>query len=132
LNNAIYLKDTPEELWNKVKIMYTDPHHLRVEDPGKTEGNAVFTYLEVLGTDKEKISELKAHYQRGGLGDMTVKKYLYEVLESQFATISQKRALYAADKAQVLNILKEGTEIAQAVADKTLQEVKEAMKLQYV
>ncbi len=129
LNNAIYLKDTSEERWNKVKTMYTDPNHIRIEDPGKIEGNTVFTYLDVFGTDKEKIAELKVHYQRGGLGDMVVKKYLYEVLESHFAPISEKRAVYAADKAQILKIIAEGTAVAAHVADVTLREVKEAMKL---
>lgn len=132
LNNAIYLKDTSQERWNKIKTMYTDSNHIRVEDPGKIEGNTVFTYLDVFGTDKEKIAELKAHYQRGGLGDMVVKKYLYEVLESHFGPISEKRAVYATDKAQILKILKEGTAVAAQVADDTLREVKEAMKLLYV
>ena len=129
LNNAIYLKDTSEERWNKIKTMYTDPKHIRVEDPGRIEGNTVFTYLDVFGTDKEKIAELKEHYQRGGLGDMVVKKYLHEVLENHFGPIAEKRAMYAADKGQILEIIKEGSAVARKVASDTLQEVKEAMRL---
>ena len=132
LNNAIYLKDTPEERWAKIKTMYTDPHHLRVEDPGKVEGNTVFTYLDVFGTDKEKIAQLKAHYQRGGLGDMVVKKYLAEVLDAYFTPIAQRRAEYAADKAQILKILATGTKHAIEVADATLNEVRDVMKLLHV
>ena len=79
LGNAIYLSDTPEEVTKKVKGMYTDPGHLRVEDPGKVEGNPVFTYLDAFGRDTIKIDELKAHYQRGGLGDSVVKSYLLEM-----------------------------------------------------
>lgn len=132
LNNAIYLKDTPDERWNRIKGMYTDPHHVHIEDPGKVEGNAVFTYLDVFGTDKEKIADLKVHYQRGGLGDMVVKKYLCEVMNVQFASIAERRAMYAADKAQILEIIKYGTQKAIEVADQTLREVKDAMKLLYV
>lgn len=132
LNNAIYLKDTPQELWNKIKMMYTDPKHIRVEDPGQVEGNTVFTYLDVFGTDKEKIAELKAHYQRGGLGDMVLKKYLCEVLDAQFAPIAQQRAVYASDKAQILEIIKRGTYKAIEVADATLCEVKDVMRLLHV
>ncbi len=132
LNNAIYLKDTTDERWNRIKGMYTDPNHIKVEDPGKVEGNTVFTYLDVFGTDKTKIAELKAHYQKGGLGDMVVKKYLAEVLEEHFGPISQRRATYIADKAELLKIIKDGTAVAQEVADSTLRDVKEAMKLLYV
>lgn len=132
LQNAIYLKDTADELWKKVKAMYTDPSHVKVEDPGKIEGNTVFAYLDIFGNDQQKISELKVHYQRGGLGDMVVKKYLFEVLEERFKTIAEKRADFAADKEQILKIIKEGTQQAQEVAHQTLLEVKKAMRLLYV
>lgn len=132
LNNTIYLRDTSDEMWKKVKGMYTDPEHIRVEDPGKIEGNTVFTYLDIFGTDKVYIQELKDHYQRGGLGDMVVKKYLFEVLQEHFKAISERRAQFASDKAQVLSVLQSGTAIAQEVAAETLHDVKKVMRLLYV
>jgi tryptophanyl-tRNA synthetase len=131
LGNAIYLADTPDELTKKVKGMYTDPGHLRVEDPGKVEGNPVFTYLDAFGKDKEKIEELKAHYARGGLGDSIVKKYLLEVLLEFLEPIRKKREEYAKDPHQVLSFLKSGTEIAVKAAEQTLLEVRAAMGINY-
>lgn len=131
LGNGIYLGEEPAELEKKVKKMYTDPTHLRVEDPGKVEGNTVFTYLDAFGTDTAKIEELKAHYQRGGLGDMTVKKYLIEVLEAFLGPIRERRHVYRNDPAQVFQILEEGTEKANEFAQETLRLVKEAMQINY-
>jgi tryptophanyl-tRNA synthetase len=131
LNNAIYLSDDVDTISKKVKGMYTDPNHLKVEDPGKVEGNPVFTYLDAFGTDKGKIEELKAHYQRGGLGDSTVKKYLLEVLLGFLEPIRQRRERLAKDPSHVMEILKAGTKVARDAADETLQEVRKAMKIDY-
>ncbi len=131
LNNAIYLADSPEEITKKVKGMYTDPGHLRVEDPGKVEGNPVFTYLDAFGRDKAKIDELKAHYARGGLGDSIVKKYLLEVLLEFLEPIRKRREEYAKDPKQVMSYLFKGTEVANAEAHKTLMEVRKAMGIDY-
>lgn len=131
LNNAIFLSDTPEVVSKKVKKMYTDPHHLRIEDPGKVEGNPVFSYLDAFGTDLEKIQELKSHYERGGLGDGTVKKYLLDVLLEFLEPIHKRRAEYAADPAAVMDILYKGTEKANERASQTLIEVREAMGIDY-
>ncbi len=131
LNNAIYLSDPMDEVAKKVRSMYTDPNHLRVEDPGKVEGNPVFDYLDAFGTDVDKIIELKSHYQRGGLGDMTVKKYLLEVLEGVLDPIRERRKVYKQDREGVMRILMEGTKVAREVAQKTLDEVKQVMYLQY-
>jgi tryptophanyl-tRNA synthetase len=129
MNNAIYLSDSQDELAKKVKSMYTDPLHLRVQDPGRLEGNTVFEYLDAFGTDITHIASLKQQYQQGGLGDMKVKLYLLEVLEQLLAPIRERRKQYEQDHAQVLNILFEGTERVNAVAQKTLEEVKDAMRL---
>lgn len=131
LGNAIYLSDAPDVLAKKVKGMYTDPNHLRVEDPGKIEGNPVFTYLDAFDPDKEKVAELKAHYQKGGLGDSVVKKYLLEVLEAFLSPIRKRRDTFAQDPAEVMKMVLKGTAHARDVADETLQEVKEAMHLIY-
>lgn len=131
LNNAIFLSDSADELAKKVRSMYTDPTHVRVEDPGKIEGNTVFEYLDMFGTDTAKIEELKAHYQRGGLGDMVVKKYLLEVLEAFVAPIRERRKVYEQDRAQVMAGLLATTREARDVAQQTLEEVKKAMRLTY-
>lgn len=131
LNNAIYLGDSPDELAKKVKSMYTDPDHLRVEDPGKVEGNTVFEYLDAFDTNIDKVSELKAHYQKGGLGDMVVKKYLLEVLNGVLEPIRERRKEFEKDKAGVMQILLNGTKVAHETTQKTLAEVKEAMFLNY-
>ncbi len=131
LNNAIFLSDSPDEVTKKVKGMYTDPGHLRVEDPGKVEGNPVFTYLDAFGRDKEKIGDLKAHYARGGLGDSVVKKYLLEVLLEFLEPIRKRREEFAKDPKQVMSFLFKGTEIANEAAHKTLSEVRHAMGIDY-
>lgn len=131
LGNAIFLADSPDEVTKKVKGMYTDPNHLRVEDPGQVEGNPVFTYLDAFGTDKAKIEELKAHYQRGGLGDSVVKKYLLEVLLAFLEPIRKRREEYAQEPKEVMRMLQEGTEVAKEVAEATLQEVRRAMGINY-
>ena len=132
LQNAIYLSDTPDELAKKVKGMYTDPGHLKLEDPGKVEGNPVFTYLDAFATDKEKVAELKAHYQRGGLGDSVVKKYLLEVLHTFLDPIRARRAEFAKYPEHIWQMLFKGTEVANEVTQKTLAEVKAAMGIDYL
>lgn len=132
LGNAIYLSDSVEEVTKKVKGMYTDPGHLRVEDPGKVEGNPVFTYLDAFGKDTAKIDEMKAHYQRGGLGDSVVKKYLLEVLLQFLEPIRKKREEFAKDPKQVMSYLIQGTKAANEKASQTLHEVKKAMGIDYV
>ncbi len=131
LQNAIFLKDSSDELAKKVRSMYTDPHHIRVEDPGKIEGNVVFEYLDIFASDKKTVEQMKAQYQKGGLGDMKVKNYLLEVMEEKLAPIREKRKLFEKDPAFVLKMLLKGTEQANAVANQTLREVKEAMHLVY-
>lgn len=131
LNNAIFLADSPDEVAKKVKGMYTDPGHLRVEDPGKVEGNPVFTYLDAFGKDKAKIDEMKVHYSRGGLGDSVVKKYLLEVLLAFLEPIRKKREEHAKNPAEVMHLLAEGTEVANAAANQTLAEVRRAMGIDY-
>lgn len=131
LGNCIYLADDADTLKKKVMAMFTDPDHLRVEDPGKIEGNMVFSYLDVFDTNKEYVAELKAHYQRGGLGDVKVKRYLLEILEAKFAPIRDRRAEFAKDKAEVMNMLRIGSQKAKAVAAQTLLEVRRAIGVEY-
>jgi len=131
LNNAIYLSDDLDQVSKKVKKMYTDPNHLRVEDPGKVEGNPVFEYLDAFDTNLEKVQELKDHYQRGGLGDSVVKKYLLEVLLEFLEPIQKRRNEYENDPASVLEIVRKGTERANEVASQTLADVRGAMHLNY-
>ena len=131
LNNGIYLGDSFEEMRDKVMKMYTDPDHIRVEDPGKIEGNVVFAYLDVFAKDKEKVAEMKAHYQRGGLGDVAVKKYLIEVLDEILKPIRERRAELAKNPEKVYEILRAGNEKARLQTSKTLAEVKRAMKIDY-
>ena len=131
LHNAIYLKDSEEEIEKKIKKMYTDPNHLRVEDPGKVEGNPVFIYLDAFATDKDKVQQMKEHYKRGGLGDMVVKKYLNQVLQEFLTPIRKKRKEFEKDIPYVMQMLKKGREKALSVAEKTLYEVKEAMGIIY-
>ncbi len=131
LNNAIYLCDSSDVLFKKVRGMYTDPNHLRVEDPGKVEGNPVFTYLDAFAQDKKKVQELKDHYRRGGLGDVVVKKYLLEVLDAFLEPIRNKRKELEKNSDYVWDILKKGTKKAKETASSTLHEVKEAMKIFY-
>lgn len=140
LGNCIYLSDTPEEVKKKVMSMFTDPNHLRVEDPGSLEGNTVFTYLDAFAKDEhfaeyapdyKNLDEMKEHYQRGGLGDVKVKKLLINVLEEELAPIRARRAEYQKDIPAVYEILKKGTEAARAEAAQTLKEVKAAMRINY-
>jgi tryptophanyl-tRNA synthetase len=129
LGNCIYLKSTSDELWTQVKQMYTDPNHIKVEDPGQIEGNVVFTYLDAFDENKQEVARLKDQYRQGGLGDMKIKKYLFEVLDNKFKGIRERRLEIAADKAQIIKILKEGTLKANEVSQATLSKMKRAMKM---
>jgi tryptophanyl-tRNA synthetase len=131
LNNAIYLSDDEKTVAQKIKGMFTDPNHLRVEDPGRVEGNPVFAYLDVFDPDRARLEEMKAHYQRGGLGDGVVKQRLREVLEEFLSPIRARRAEFAKDKGAVLQILKEGTERAREVVARNMREAREAMGINY-
>lgn len=131
LGNCIYLSDDADTVKKKVMSMYTDPDHIRVQDPGKIEGNTVFTYLDAFGTDKEAIEEMKQHYQRGGLGDVKVKRYLNEVLEAELAPIRARRAEFEKDIPAVYEMLRKGSEAARAVAAQTLKEVRDKIGINY-
>lgn len=131
LNNGIYLSDSADEIEKKVMKMYTDPNHIHVEDPGSVEGNVVFTYLDIFDDDKEKVAELKAHYEKGGLGDVKIKRYLNDVLQAKLKPIRERREEYAKDRGDVLDMLKEGSEKAEKVAAQTLAEVKASMGINY-
>lgn len=131
LNNAIYLSDTEEELQQKVMKMFTDPNHIHVEDPGQVEGNTVFTYLDVFDDDKDKVAELKAQYQAGGLGDVKIKRYLFDVLNKKLTPIRERRLEFAQDKAAVYEMLRVGSAKANEVANKTLAEVRAAIGFNY-
>lgn len=131
LNNAIYLADDADTLRKKVMSMYTDPTHVHVEDPGHVEGNMVFTYLDIFADDQEKVAELKAQYQHGGLGDVKIKRYLNEVLEGVLAPIRQRRQEFAQDMGAVYDILKQGSAWANEVANQTLAEVRRAIGVNY-
>ncbi len=131
LNNGIYLSDSAEEVEKKVMKMFTDPNHIRIEDPGQVEGNVVFTYLDIFDEDKEKVAELKEHYRAGGLGDVTIKRYLNEVLQEVLTPIRKRREEYEGNEDYILDMLKQGSEKAERVAAKTLDEVKTAMGINY-
>lgn len=131
LNNAIYLSDDVDTLRKKVMSMYTDPNHIHVEDPGKVEGNMVFTYLDIFDKDKDKVAELKEQYCAGGLGDVKIKRYLNEVLEAELGPIRARREEFAKDIPAVYAMLKEGSEKANEVANKTLEEVRRAIGVNY-
>jgi tryptophanyl-tRNA synthetase len=131
LGNTISLSATPDEISQAVKRMYTDPTHLRVDDPGMVEGNVVFSFLDAFEPDRARVAELKAHYQRGGLGDSVVKRLLDERLQALIAPIRERRAHFAADRGEVLAILKRGTERARNTAAATLSDVKGALGLNY-
>ena len=130
-NNAIYLSDDADTLRKKVMSMYTDPNHIHVEDPGKVEGNMVFTYLDIFDKDKDKVAELKEQYRAGGLGDVKIKRYLNEVLEAELGPIRARREEFAKDIPAVYAMLKEGSEKANEVANKTLEEVRRAIGVNY-
>ena len=140
LGNCIYLSEEPDEIQKKVFGMFTDPTHIKVSDPGKLEGNTVFTYLDAFCRpeyfaeflpDYANLQELKDHYTRGGLGDMKVKRFLNNVLQAELEPIRNLRKEYQKDIPYVYGILKKGSEKAEAVAEKTLQEVKASMKINY-
>lgn len=140
LGNCIYLSDTEKDVKTKIMSMYTDPNHIRVEDPGQVEGNTVFTYLDAFSKpehfaeylpDYADLQELKDHYTRGGLGDVKVKKFLNNVMQEELSPIRARRAEYEKDIPEIYNILKKGTEVARAKAAETLSEVKSAMKINY-
>ena len=140
LGNCIYLSEEEAEVRKKVMSMYTDPDHIRIEDPGKLEGNTVFTYLDAFCNDDHfaeylpeyaNLDELKAHYQRGGLGDVKVKKILNNVLQEELSPIRARRKEYEKDIEGVYEILKKGSEEAQKIAAQTVKEVKSAMKIDY-
>ena len=140
LGNCIYLSEEPDEIQKKVFGMFTDPTHIKVSDPGKLEGNTVFTYLDAFCRPEhfeeflpeyQSLQELKDHYTRGGLGDMKVKRFLNNVLQAELEPIRNRRKEYQKDIPYVYEILKKGSEKAEAVAEKTLQEVKASMKINY-
>ena len=140
LGNCIYLSDTEEDVRAKVMSMYTDPEHIKITDPGKLEGNTVFTYLDAFSKPEHfaeflpeynNLDELKEHYQRGGLGDVKVKKFLNNVLQDELAPIRARRAEFEKDIPEVYNILKRGSDVAREAAAETLAEVKRAMKINY-
>ncbi|MDR2464648.1 MAG: tryptophan--tRNA ligase [Streptococcaceae bacterium] len=133
MNNGIYLADDSDTVRKKVMSMYTDPNHIRVEDPGQLEGNMVFHYLDVFGKPEHqsRIDEMKAQYQAGGLGDVATKRYLLEVLEAELSPIRERRLEFAKDMGEVENILKKGCLEARKIAANTLDEVKSAMGIHY-
>ena len=140
LGNCIYLSDTAEDVRKKVMSMYTDPNHLRIEDPGSLEGNCVFTYLDAFSRpehfaeflpDYASLDELKAHYQRGGLGDVKVKKFLNSVLQQALEPIRERRKEYERDIEGVYDMLRRGCVAARAEAAETLEMVKRSMKINY-
>lgn len=140
LGNCIYLSDEPEDIKKKVMSMYTDPDHVRVEDPGKIEGNTVFTYLDAFSTEEHfakflpdyaNLDELKDHYQRGGLGDVKVKKFLNNVLQDVLEPIRERRHYWEQRIPEVYEILRAGSKEAEAAAAATLHDVREAMRINY-
>ena len=124
LNNAIYLSDEPDVIKNKVMSMYTDPNHIRVEDPGTIENNTVFIYLDAFCNEIDKLQEMKMHYQRGGLGDVKVKKYLNEIIQAELEPIRNRRKEYEKNLDYVYEVLKEGSNNARKIASNTLRDVR--------
>ena len=140
LGNCIYLSDSADEVWQKVRSMYTDPLHVNLNDPGHVEGNAVFTYLDAFSTDEDfaqfwpdyaNLDELKEHYQRGGLGDIKCKKFLNQVLNKFLEPMRERRHEFEKDIPEIFNILKKGTEKARETAAETMDEVRKAMRIDY-
>ena len=140
LGNCIYLADDEKTVRTKIMSMFTDPDHIRIEDPGKLEGNTVFTYLDAFCTDEHfaeslpeysNLVELKAHYTRGGLGDVKVKKFLNNVMQSILGPMRERRAYWEARKPEVYEILRKGSEVAERKAAETLADVRAAMKINY-
>ena len=140
LGNCIYLSDSADEVWQKVRSMYTDPEHVNLNDPGHVEGNAVFTYLDAFSCDQDfadfwpeyqNLDELKDHYRRGGLGDMKCKKFLNQVLNKFLEPMRQRRHEFEQDIPEIYNILKKGTLQAREVGAQTMSEVRKAMQIDY-
>lgn len=131
LGNAIYLSDAADIIAEKVMKMYTDPDHLHVNDPGKVEGNVVFSYLDIFDPEKDVVEELKAHYRRGGLGDVKLKRRLIDVLNNLIAPIRERRIQLAQDPQAVMNTVFAGTDVVREVAAQTMDEVRRVMKLDY-
>ena len=131
LGNAIYLSDEADVIQQKVMSMFTDPNHIRVEDPGCVENNAVFTYLDAFCKDKDTLEEMKAHYRRGGLGDVKVKRYLNEILQAELEPIRARRKELEKNKDYLYEVLRKGSDNARAVAAQTLSEVRDAMGIEY-
>lgn len=131
MNNAIFLNDEPDDISAKVMSMYTDPNHIRVEDPGNVEINTVFKYLDAFDPEQEELKELKEHYKRGGLGDVKLKKRLNNILQNTLEPIRQRRKEYEENPEEVMKLLKTGSEYARSVAAKTLKELKEVFTLNY-
>ena len=140
LGNCIYLSDEPEDIKKKIMSMYTDPNHLRVQDPGKVEGNPVFIYLDAFSRPEhfaeflpeyQNLDELKAHYQRGGLGDVKIKKFLNAVMQAELEPIRTRRKEWEQRLPEVVEILKEGSAVAEKTAAATLDEVRKSMKIDY-
>ena len=140
LGNCIYLSDEPEDIKKKIMSMFTDPNHLRVDDPGKVEGNPVFIYLDAFckpeyfaefWPEYSCLDEVKAHYQRGGLGDVKVKKFLNNVMQEELRPIRERRKQWEQRMPEVYEILKQGSAVARATAEKTLEGVRHAMQIDY-
>ncbi|MCR4774022.1 MAG: tryptophan--tRNA ligase [Prevotella sp.] len=140
LGNCIYLSDSADDVWQKVRSMYTDPNHLNVSDPGQVDGNAVFTYLDAFSTDEsfakflpdyQNLDEMKEHYRRGGLGDMKCKKFLNSVINEMLEPIRERRSEFEKDIPEIFNILRKGTDSAREVAANTMSEVRHAMRIDY-
>ena len=131
LGNAIFLSDESDIVAKKVMSMYTDPDHLRVADPGKIIGNTVFTYLDVFDPDTDEVAQMKEHYQRGGLGDVVVKKRLIEVLNTFLEPIRERRRQLAQDPQAIMKILLDGSQVVREVASKTMHDVRSALCLDY-
>lgn len=131
LNNAIYLSDSKKEIEKKVMGMYTDPNHIHVEDPGNVKDNVVFKYLDIFDKEKEEVDQLKKQYEKGGLGDIVIKRRLIDVLENTISPIREKREELAKNPEKVMKILEDGTREARKFAQKTMKEVKEKIKINY-
>ena len=140
LGNCIYLSDEPEDIKKKIMSMYTDPNHLRVQDPGKVEGNPVFIYLDAFSRPEhfaeflpeyQNLDELKAHYQRGGLGDVKIKKFLNAVMQAELEPIRNRRKEWEQRLPEVVEILKESSAVAEKTAAATLANVRKAMRIDY-
>lgn len=131
LGNTIYIKDSPDIIKQKVMSMYTDPNHIKVEDPGKVEGNVVFTYLDIFDNNKEELEELKNHYRKGGLGDVKLKRRLTDLIVAKLQPFQEKRKEYENNMDEVIKIVKKGNEKAREKASQTLSEVRNAIGINY-